>query len=169
MFTPNQLPTPFFLGPDTLVLATNSTGPAIAGQVIANGYVLNTNASIGSMRIGFSGTPTGTVQLGIYSSNTTNNFPAQLLASTPTFAATTGVITKNFNTPLNLIPGLYWLAFLDTVADTIFGVGGTAPAGFYATVLTTATGLTSLPSTFGAASDNNVAMAFSALINNGWS
>ena len=169
MFTPNQLPAPFFLGPDTLVLATNGTGPAIAGQIIANGYVLNTNVSISSMRIGFSGSPTGTVQLGIYSANTTNNFPAQLLGSTPTFTATAGIITKNFNSILNLTPGLYWLAFLDTVADTVFGTGGTAGAGFYATVLTTATGLSSLPSTFGAASTNNVAMAFSALITNGWS
>ena len=159
---------PFFLRADSLALATSGTGPAFPGQVILNGIELIAPVTVTQMRTVFSGAPTGTCQMGIYDSSAAGQLPGSLMGNTATFTAVNGVMTRNLLSNLPLGPGKYWLAFLDTVADTVFGVGG-GPTGFYATVLTTTTGLTTLPGTAGAVTDNNVATAFCALVLGGWS
>lgn len=162
---------PFFLGAPTLPLAVSGTGPSFGGQVILNGIEVLSPVTVTNMRTGFSavgGSP-GTCQLGIYDSSAAGLLPGSLMANTATFTASATILTKPLLSNLPLSPGKYWLAFLDTSSsDTVYGFGG-GPGFFFTTVLTNATGLTTLPSVAGAVTDNNVAIAFSALILGGWS
>lgn len=163
--------TPFFLEPTTLALASAFTGPAVGGQVVLTGIKIDAPVTVTNMRTGFSavgGSP-GTCQMGIYDASGVGQTPVNLMGNTATFTATaTATITKPLLANLPLGPGKYWLAFLDTSSsDTVFGFGGTSL--FYTSVVTSATGLTTLPASLGAVSDFNVAIAFCGLILGGWS
>lgn len=164
--------TPFFLEPTTLGLASAFTGPSVGGQVVLAGYELTASVTVTNMRTAFSavgGSP-GTCQMGIYDSSAAGRLPLNLMANTATFTATSpGTITKPLLSNLPLGPGLYWLAMLDTSSnDTVFGFGG--QAFFYTSVLSNATGLTTLPANLsGGVTDFNVAIAFCGLILGGWS
>lgn len=162
---------PFFLSPSTLPLAVSSSGPSFGGQVILNGLELLTSVTVTFMRTGFMavGATPGTCQMGIYDASAPGLLPGSLMANTATFTAAATISTVPLLSNLPLSAGKYWLAFLDTSSnDTNYGFGG-GPGFFFTTVLSNATGLTTLPSVMGAVSDNNVAVAFCALILGGWS
>jgi hypothetical protein len=120
------------------------------------------------MRVNISGSPTGNIDMGIYDATGTNNGPNNLLGHTGANAAATGLFTKSLTANLLLSPGQYWLAFLDTVGDSIFARTATA-AGLPVVVRTSATNLTVLPSTIGAVADNAIEVGVIGLILNSYS
>ncbi len=161
---------PFILQNEGFSFAANSagTGPAVAGSVVFASFQVSVPVTVSQMRTAFSGTPTGNCDMGIYDASGAGFIPGNLLGHTGAIAATTGMFTKSLTANLLLSPGKYWLAFLDTVADTVFGTQ-VAASGMGSIMKTSATGLTVLPATAGTVADYNVVQAFCALQLNGWS
>ena len=123
--------------------------------------------TIAQMRCFFTGSPTGNVDMGIYDATGTNGGPGNLLGHTGAIAASAGVYTKNLTANLSLSQGQYWLAFLDTVADS--PDARSANIGLMPVVRSTATNLTVLPATAGAFASNGILIQMNALILNGFS
>jgi len=76
--------------------------------------------------------------------------------------------TKSLTANAVLPPGVYWLAFLDTVADSVH-TRTMAVAGLGAIMQTSATNLTVLPSTAGTVADSVLLIELYALISGGFS
>jgi hypothetical protein len=166
---------PLFTYPPVPVMLVDPTALAAGGNVIPNagaaffeGYTLYAPVTVTQMRAAFSGSPTGNCDMGIYDSTGTNGAPNNLLGHTGAIAAVTGLFTQNLTANLLLSPGKYWIAFLDTIADTVQSrttlVSGIGP--YYRT---TATNLTVLPATAGAVAVNGTSIAVAALLSGGFS
>lgn len=162
------IPAPFVLAvPGYESVAVNATA-ITAGAAFFNGIKLDATVTVVQMRINISGSPTGNIDMGIYDATGTNGAPNNLLGHTGAIAATTGLFTKSLTANLVLPPGQYWLALLDTVADSIFGRLTTA-SGLPVVMRTTATNLTVLPSTVGTVADNANEFGIIALLQNSFS
>lgn len=162
-------PTPLSLEPDGTFVAATSTAVALpAGSAVFAAVELRATVTITQMRCLLSGSPTGNIDMGVYDASGTNNSPNNLLGHTGANAAATGIFTKSLTANLTLSPGEYWLALLDTVADTAYARGATL-SGAAPIMKTSATNLTVLPST--ASTVANYATLFSvlALLQNSWS
>lgn len=164
---PAPLPAPFMLSSDC-ALSGGSGNPVTAGAAYFVGYTLLTQVTISQMRTWFSGSPTGNIDMGIYDATGANNAPNNLLGHTGANAAAGGIFTKSLTANLALSPGQYWLAFLDTVADTVLS-RSTNVGGLGACYRTTATNLTVLGSTAGTIATQAVIVAIDALLLNSFS
>jgi len=80
-------------------------------------FSLVNGGSIKSLSISVSTVGNGTAELGIYSDNGLGN-AGKLLGSVSVSNTSTGIVTGELSTPLALVPGLYWLAYLDKSATT---------------------------------------------------
>jgi hypothetical protein len=159
-------PAPFTLeNSDVTVLTATAT---TAGRAFFTSIVLYAPVTVTQMRCWFSGTPTGNVDMGIYDASGTNNAPNNLLGHTGAIAAVTGVFTQNLTANLLLSPGRYWLAFLDTVADSI-GFRSGVSANIGVNVQTSVTNLTVLPSTAGTVANSILRAGIEALLSGSWS
>src|SRR6185369_9875626 len=118
---PSPLPAPFVLAvPGYESVAVNAIA-LTAGAAFLHAVTLQAQVTIAQMRINISGSPTGNIDMGIYDATGTNGAPNNRLGSTGANAATTGLFTKSLTANVVLPPGQYWLALLDTVADSVFG------------------------------------------------
>lgn len=159
-------PAPFTLEePDITVLTSTAT---TAGKAFFTGIVLYAPVTVTQMRCVFSGSPTGNVDMGIYDATGTNGVPNNLLGHTGAIAAATGVYTQNLTANLLLSPGRYWLAFLDTVADSV-GVRGSLAANIGVNMQTSVSNLTVLPSTVGTVANSITRTGIIALLSGSWS
>lgn len=151
--------------PDTTVL----TPAAItAGRAFFTAVVLYAPVTISQMRVFLSGAPTGNIDMGIYDATGAGGVPNNLLGHTGVNVATTGVFTKALTANLPLAPGQYWLAFLDTVADTVaFRIGVTVNIGV--NMQTSSSALTVLGSTAGTVANSINRVGIVALLSGGWS
>ncbi len=132
--------------------AAGAAAAGVAGAAFFNGISLNACITLTQMRTFLSGTPTGMIDMGIYDASGANSGPGNLLGHTGPISASTGVFTQNLTASLPLAPGQYWLALLDTVADSI--LVRSSNAGVFTVMRTSATNLTVLPAVAGAVSDN---------------
>jgi len=114
-------PVPQALAPDESDISAGSFAALTAGIIYLAPVTIYTPVTITGMRCAFSGAPTGQVDMGIYDSAMAN-----LLGHTGAIAAATGLFSQNLLANLPLNPGQYWLAWLDTVADTVYKAGGAA-------------------------------------------
>lgn len=148
--------------------STAAAGAVTAGSAFAAAITIYAQVTIAQMRTFISGTPTGNIDMGIYDSSGTNGAPNNLMGHTGAIAATTGAFTQSLTANLPLSPGVYWLAFLDTVADSIYS--RTEPlAGMAAVLKTTATNLTVLPASWPASANTTLILMLDALRSGGWS
>lgn len=161
------IPAPLIITPDG-ALSAGAGAAVVAGSAYLSAVAINATVTIQKMRTIFSGAPTGNCDMGIYDSLGTNGLPLNLLGHTGAIAATTGLFTQNLTANLTLPPGVYWIAIVDTVADSVWQRGAGA-AGAAAVVKTSATNLTVLPSTIGATANNNLIMLVDALPLGGFS
>lgn len=162
------LPAPFTLeDPDITVLSTTTT--TTAGRAFFMPVVLLAPITVAQMRCYVaSAAPTGNIDMGIYDATGTNAAPNNLQGHTGAIAATTGVFTKSLTSNLVLLPGQYWLAFLDTAADLI-GLRGTAATNIGVLMQTNSTSLTVLPATAGTVANSGFRIGVEALLLGGWS
>jgi hypothetical protein len=139
-----------------------------AGAAFFQLVVVYAPVTIAQIRCYFSGSPTGNVDMGIYDSTGTNGKPNNLLAHTGAIASATGMFTQSLTASYTLTPGNYWLAFLDTVGDSVSS-RQPAASGMGPLYRTTATNLTVLGSTAGTIQDINFQVAMFALVSGGYS
>jgi hypothetical protein len=164
LFTYN--PAPFTLEePDVTVLTATAT---TAGRAFFTGVTLYAPVTVSQMRCWLSGSPTGNVDMGIYDATGTNGAPNNLLGHTGAVAAVTGVFTQNLTANLLLSPGRYWLAFLDTVADSV-GMRSGVAANIGVNLQTSVSNLTVLPSTAGTVVNSILRTGLIALLSGSWS
>ena|SRR5947209_2016636 len=165
---PPFMPAPFTLeSPDVTVL----TGTALtAGRAFFTALPpLYASVIVAQMRCFVSSaSPTGNIDMGIYDATGTNNAPNNLLGHTGAIAATTGLFTKNLTANLSLSPGIYWLAVVDTVADSI-GMRSGVTASIGANVQTSSASLTVLPNPAGAVTNSILRAGLEALLSGSWS
>jgi len=147
--------------------SAQTTAATTAGAAFLSAVILRAPATVTQMRTGFSGTPTGSVDMGVYDASGTNGAPNNLLGHTGAIAAATGLFTQNMTANLLLAPGRYWLALLDTVADSVFTRAGALTA-LFPVMRTSATNLTVLPSTIGTVANNGLIICYMALLLNSW-
>ena len=193
---PPFMPAPFTLeSPDVTVLTGTAL---TAGRAFFTALPpLYASVIVAQMRCFVSSaSPTGNIDMGIYDATGTNNAPNNLLGHTGAIAATTGLFTKNLtganNAPNNLLghtgaiaaatgvftkslianttipPGLYWLAIVDTVADSI-GMRSGVTASIGANVQTSSASLTVLPNPAGAVTNSILRAGLEALLSGSWS
>ncbi len=124
--------------------------------------------TVTQMRCYFSGSPTGNCDMGIYDSTATNGAPNNLLGHTGANAAVTSMFTKSLTANLLLAPGNYWLAFCDTVGDSVANRQSSL-SGLGPQYKTSATNLTVLPNTAGTLNDINFLITILALVSGGYS
>lgn len=146
----------------------NGTAAITAGFAFYTGFTLQGTTTFSKMRTVLGGAPTGNIDLGIYDATGTNGLPGTLLGHTGAQTSATGVFTKNLLANTTLSPGQYWLALVDTVADT-FNFFNSGAAGMGAFARSNAGGLSVLPATAGAASAQGQTFAMEALVLNGFS
>jgi hypothetical protein len=160
-------PPPFTLEePDVTVLTGTAT---TAGRAFFTAVVLNAPVTVPQMRCYVSSaSPTGNIDMGIYDATGTNGAPNNRLGSTGAIAATTGVFTQNLTANLLLAPGRYWLALLDTVADSI-GIRSSLAANIGVAMQTSSTSLSSLPSTASTVANSIFRVGLIALLSGNWS
>ncbi len=164
---PPPLPTPqivYLTGMENFI----SNGTMSAGSAMFYLLTVNATVTLTQMRTWFGGTPTGSYDMGIYDATGTNGAPNNLLRHTGANAAAAGMQTQNLTSNLTISPGNYWIAMLDTVADTVSIRNGNA-AGLTPLCKTSATNLTVLPSVAGTVVDNTACILISALTLNGYS
>ena len=94
---------------DTTVEASTQTG--IRRIPTAQKETLSVPGTIQSLSL-YVSTASGNMYLGIYDATGPSGGPGNLLATTASFAATTGWNTENVITPVALSAGTYWLAFV---------------------------------------------------------
>lgn len=164
---PPPLPIPQMLVTDATDANNNATGVLTAGVAYFSSISVLTTVTVTQMRCQFSGAPTGNCDMGIFDATGTNGAPGNMLGHTGAIAATTGVFTKSLTANLTLSPGLYWLAWLDTVADTVFRSAPTNIGG-NPSVRSTSTTLTVLASSI-AVTDSGNRVAVVALLSGGYS
>jgi len=169
MFIPNQLPSPKLIVSWPSI--SGGTTAVSAGTIYFNGFELLATTTFSAMRLGFGGSPTGNVQLGVYDSTAANSKPGVLQGSTALVAATAGMNTINLTQNMTLNPGQYWMAMMDTQADTtefiVPGEGlGVGMGPFYQSTAT----FGSLPANIaGAVTVGTNAFGFQLLVLNGYS
>lgn len=129
---------------------------------------LYATVTVTQMRCFLSGSPTGNIDMGIYDATGANNAPNNLLGHTGAIAATTGVFTKSLLANTILPPGLYWLAIVDTVADSI-GLRSGLAANIGVNVQSSSSALTVLPSTAGTVGNSIIRVGLEALLSGSWS
>jgi hypothetical protein len=112
--------------------------------------------------------PTGNVDMGIYDATGTNSAPNNLLGHTGAIAAVTTTFTQNLTANLSLAPGRYWLAVVETVANTV-GSRGSLAASVGVNMQTSATNLTVLPATAGTVTNSIFRVGITALLSGSWS
>src|SRR6266567_1135751 len=152
---PPPLPAPQMLAPDAGDAANLGTGTLTAGVAYFSAVSVGAPCTVTKMRCQFSGAPTGNVDMGIFDSTGASGGPGNMLAHTGAIAAATGVFTQNLTANLTIsLPGLYWLAWLDTVADTVFRVAA-ANIGGNPSVRSSATNLTVLASSIAVVNTGN--------------
>lgn len=144
--------------------SAQTTAATTAGAAFFSAVIVQAPITITNMR---TGTPTGNCDMGIYDSTGTNGAPNNLLGHTGAIAATTGLFTKALTSNLTLAPGQYWLAFLDTAADSVFTRAGGLTA-LFPVMRTAATNLTVLGSTAGSVANNGLIICYMGLIQNSW-
>lgn len=153
---------PFYLMPDG-ALSAGAGGAIVAGSAYAYGITLSASITVTQMRTVFSGAPTGNCDMGIYDATGANAGPGNLLGHTGAIVTATGMFTQALTANLLLSPGQYWLAILNTIANSVWlraaGAAGVTPA-----VKTTSTALTVLPATFGALTDSGNILYVEALL-----
>lgn len=157
---------PFVLETEDISVLTYTA--VVAGSAYFSPYVLNAQVTVTQMRCSFTGSPTGSVSMGIYDATGANNAPGNLICQTGANAAATGNFTKSLTANQILPPGQYWLAFLDTVADSV-GLRAGLSSGMGAFLKTTSTSLTVLPATAGAVADIANRIGVMALLLNSFS
>src|SRR5260221_10213561 len=145
-----------------------ATSATTAGAAFFVGVELYAPITIAQMRTVFSGAPTGNVDMGIYDATGANGGPGNLLGHTGAIVATTGVFTKALTANLLLSPGQYWLAFLDTVADSV-AVKTMQGANVGAVWRSVSTALAVLPASAGSVQTTTVAILLDGLISGGFS
>lgn len=152
--------------PDNTVL----TGTAVTAQkAYFTSYVLLAPVTVTQMRCFVSSaSPTGNIDMGIYDSTGSNGAPNNLLGHTGAIAAANGVFTQNLTANLTLAPGRYWLAFLDTVADSV-GLRAALAANIGVNLQTSAANLSVLPSTAGTVVNSINRVGIIALLSGSWS
>jgi len=123
---PPPLPVQQLLAADYSDPNSGSAAALTASRIYFGPLTLLAPVTITQMRCFLSGTPTGNIDMGVYDATGTNGAPNNLLAHTGAIAAVTGLFTQNLTANLLLFPGKYWLAWLDTVADSIQKAGGAA-------------------------------------------
>jgi len=123
---PPPLSAPLLLVADTSDPNAGSAAALTASRIYFGPMTLYAPVMVTQMRCFFSGAVTGNCDMGIYDSTGPNGVPNNLLAHTGAIAAVTGLFTQNLTANLLLFPGRYWLAWLDTVADSIQKAGGVA-------------------------------------------
>ncbi len=111
-----------------------------AGRIYLNAVVISAPVTIVAMQCTFSAVPTGNCDMGIYDTG------FNLLGHTGAIAAATGIFRQNLIANLTLGPNRYWLAWLDTVADSIVRQFGSASANQSLTQRSNATTFTQLVS-----------------------
>jgi hypothetical protein len=162
---PPPIPPPFTLETADITVLTPTA--IVAGQAFFSSYVLNTAVTVTQMRCNLTGSPTGNIDMGIYDATGANGSPNNLLAHTGAIASATGAFTKSLTANLSLAPSQYWLAFLDTVADTVQLRGGVTGLGVL--MKTSATNLTVLPSVAGTVVNGTTRIGMTALLLSSWS
>ncbi len=145
---------PQMLTPDAGDAANFGTGALTAGVAYFSAVSVFSPVTVIKMRCQLSGAPTGNIDMGIFDSTGTNGGPGNMLAHTGAILSATGVFTQNLTANLALSPGLYWLAWLDTVADTVFRVAATNIGG-NPSVRSSATNLTVLASSIAVVNTGN--------------
>lgn len=155
---------PAALYADDIITATSSA-TLTAGAAYLSACELYASITVTQMRCQLSGTVSGNVDMGIYDAN------LNLLGHTGAIAAVTGIFTQNLTSNLFLSPGQYWIAWVDTVADAVYRAQATnGGTGMTPSIRSTATNLTSLPSSLASAtSDNSNRVAVMALRSGGYS
>ena len=161
-----MVPSPLILADSGSLRATGATA-VTAGAAYFTWVNLLVSVTVTQMRVNFSGVPTGNVDMGIYDATGTNGQPNTLLGHTGAIAAATGLFTQNLLSNLLLPAGRYWLAFVDTVADSPFN--SACYAGGPVVYRTSSTALASLPGTAGALIATSLLMAISGLVQGGFS
>src|SRR5260221_8699477 len=162
------LPVPQMLVTDATDANNNGAGALTAGVAYFSSVSVLTTVTITKMRCQFSGAPTGNVDMGIFDATGANGGPGNMLGHTGAILSATGVFTQNLTANLTLSPGLYWLAWLDTVADTVFRNATPANTGCNPSVRSTSTTLTVLASSI-AVVDTPNRPAVVALLSGGYS
>lgn len=159
------LPSPLIVGfPGSESAAV--TAAVTAGAAYFSLVNLLAPVTIAQMRVWFGGTPSGNVDMGIYDSTGTNGQPNNLLGHTGANAAVAGLFTKSLTANLLLSPGNYWLAVVNTAANSLSTRGSSAGGAMY---ITAATNLTVLPSTAGTVNDTLTLIQEYALVSGGYS
>src|SRR6266567_3666976 len=151
---PPPLPAPQMLVSDATDANNSATGALTAGTAYFSSVSVYTPCTVTKMRCQLSGAPTGNVDMGIFDATGTNGGPGNMLGHTGAILSATGVFTQNLTANLALSPGLYWLAWLDTVADTVFRVAATNIGG-NPSVRSSATNLTVLASSIAVVNTGN--------------
>lgn len=150
-------------------LFTGGSGSAVtAGSAYFYDVIVNATVTIIQMRTALSGAPTGNIDMGVYDSTGTNGQPNNLLGNTGAQLSATGVFTKSLSANLTLPPGKYWLAIIDTVADSIFQ-RSSGNAGIGVAYKSTATNLIQLANPAGAIATNATKIYLEALLLGGFS
>lgn len=160
-------PAPQLLAPDFADAGNLGTGALTAGVAYFSSVTVYTWVTVAQMRCQFSGSPTGNCDMGVFAADGTNGLPNTMLGHTGAIAAVATVFTQNLTANLPISPGKYWLAWLDTVADTIFRVSASNIGGI-PSVRSTATNLTVLASGI-AVTDTGNRPAVVALLSGGYS
>lgn len=156
---------PWTLGVDDIEYSESSNSNLGAGAAYLSGVTLRASILVTAFRchIGTVPTPTGNVDMGIYDSN------LNLLVHTGATAAASGILTVTLTTPYPLAPGNYWLAWLDTVSDSVYCVESNL-TGLMVTARSVATGMSVLPGTLSGATQPTIArIAMLALRQGGFS
>jgi hypothetical protein len=162
------LPTPTVFAPDTLGVTMSAGAVAItAGASFLQSAILYAPVTVTQMRTVLTGTPTGNVDMGIYDASAANGLPGNLLGHTGAIAAVTGLFSQNLTANLALSPGRYWVALMDTVADSII-IKGNAGGGSGPCLRSNATNLTVLPASAGTMIDTNLFVLTFGILQNGW-
>ncbi len=120
---------PQALTPDATDMNNAAAAALTTNRIYFCSVTLLASVTVTQMRCQFTGAPTGNCDMGIYDATGTNGAPNNLLGHTGAIAATTGLFTKSLTANLPLSPGQYWLAWLDTVADTVGRSTGLGTAG----------------------------------------
>lgn len=164
----------FFYPPTPLILETpgiesaSNFAAVTAGSAYFSLIQVLAPCTVTNMRCYFNGTPTGNVDMGVYDAKGTNGAPQNLLGNTGAQASATGLFTKALSANLLLSPGNYWLAFVDTVADSVSS-RQSAVSGMGPMYKTTSTSLTNLPATAGPIAIINFLPAIYAIVSGGYS
>ncbi|SRR6266496_599774 len=169
MFVANALPTPMVLTPDATDMNNQALVSLTSSRIYFCPVTVFAAVTVTQMRCQFSGAVTGNVDMGIYDSSGTNGAPNNLLGHTGAIAAVTGLFTQSLTANLLLLPGIYWLAWVDTSADAVGRSAGPGTAGQGPSIVSNNT-FSVLPNPLtGGTADTPNKVALMALLSGGFS